>query len=55
MCSVYLHSTGKEGEAKNYYTLESILYLLKNKHINHTSYVKKALVSLWKVFSQFCV
>ncbi|XP_072176223.1 parafibromin-like [Diadema setosum] len=35
--------TGKEGEAKSYYTLESILYLLKHDNINHTAYVKKAL------------
>ncbi|XP_001176791.2 parafibromin [Strongylocentrotus purpuratus] len=37
------YGTGKEGEAKSYYTLESILYLLKNEKLTHTSYVKKAL------------
>ncbi|XP_066293579.1 parafibromin-like [Branchiostoma lanceolatum] len=34
--------TGKDGTAKEYYTLESILFLLKNVHLAHPIYVRRA-------------
>lgn len=38
-------STGKEGQPKEYYTLDSILFLLNNVHLPHPSYVRRAAVS----------
>uniref|UniRef100_A0A3Q2UJ69 Parafibromin n=1 Tax=Fundulus heteroclitus TaxID=8078 RepID=A0A3Q2UJ69_FUNHE len=37
--------TGKEGQPKEYYTLDSILFLLNNVHLPHPSYVRRAAVS----------
>ena len=37
--------TGKEGQPKEYYTLDSILFLLNNVHLPHSSYVRRAAVS----------
>ncbi|CAH1785859.1 unnamed protein product, partial [Owenia fusiformis] len=34
--------TGKEGLAKEYYTLDCILFLLKNVHLQHALYVRQA-------------
>ncbi|KAI8518518.1 accessory factor associated with RNA polymerase II [Branchiostoma belcheri] len=34
--------TGKDGTPKEYYTLESILFLLKNVHLAHPIYVRRA-------------
>ncbi|KAF3858712.1 hypothetical protein F7725_011913 [Dissostichus mawsoni] len=34
--------TGKEGQPKEYYTLDSILFLLNNVHLAHPSYVRRA-------------
>lgn len=34
--------TGKDGNPKDYYTLDCILFLLKNVNINHATYVKHA-------------
>ncbi|KAG7269853.1 hypothetical protein CRUP_032811 [Coryphaenoides rupestris] len=34
--------TGKEGQPKEYYTLDSILFLLNNVHLPHSSYVRRA-------------
>uniref|UniRef100_A0A674EK17 Cell division cycle 73, Paf1/RNA polymerase II complex component, homolog (S. cerevisiae) n=1 Tax=Salmo trutta TaxID=8032 RepID=A0A674EK17_SALTR len=34
--------TGKEGQPKEYYTLDSILFLLNNVHLPHPSYVRRA-------------
>uniref|UniRef100_A0A8C2WR24 Cell division cycle 73, Paf1/RNA polymerase II complex component, homolog (S. cerevisiae) n=1 Tax=Cyclopterus lumpus TaxID=8103 RepID=A0A8C2WR24_CYCLU len=34
--------TGKEGQPKEYYTLDSILFLLNNVHLTHPSYVRRA-------------
>uniref|UniRef100_A0A8C6NWA3 Parafibromin n=1 Tax=Nothobranchius furzeri TaxID=105023 RepID=A0A8C6NWA3_NOTFU len=34
--------TGKEGQPKEYYTLDSILFLLNNVHLSHPSYVRRA-------------
>ncbi|XP_032387742.1 parafibromin [Etheostoma spectabile] len=34
--------TGKDGQPKEYYTLDSILFLLNNVHLPHTSYVRRA-------------
>lgn len=43
--SVCTFSTGKEGQPKEYYTLDSILFLLNNVHLPHSSYVRRAAVS----------
>ncbi|ESP00596.1 hypothetical protein LOTGIDRAFT_186348, partial [Lottia gigantea] len=37
--------TGKDGIAKEYYTLDSILFLLKNVHLQHFMYVKEAVAN----------
>ncbi|KAK0065685.1 parafibromin [Biomphalaria pfeifferi] len=37
--------TGKDGIPKEYYTLDSILYLLKNVHLQHPLYVREAVAS----------
>uniref|UniRef100_A0AAX7VKZ1 Paf1 complex subunit Cdc73 N-terminal domain-containing protein n=1 Tax=Astatotilapia calliptera TaxID=8154 RepID=A0AAX7VKZ1_ASTCA len=34
--------TGKEGQPKEYYTLDSILFFLNNVHLPHPSYVRRA-------------
>lgn len=41
----YPYRTGKVGVTKEYYTLDSILYLLKNVHLQHPHYVREAVVS----------
>lgn len=41
----YNYRTGKEGQPKEYYTLDSILFLLNNVHLPHPSYVRRAAVS----------
>jgi len=38
-------STGKESVAKEYYTVDCILFLLKNVHLPHAMYVRQAAVS----------
>ncbi|CAL8133755.1 unnamed protein product [Orchesella dallaii] len=40
-CIVSCHS-GKDGAAKEYYTLECLLYLLKNVHLSHPNYIRQA-------------
>lgn len=45
---VSVFSTGKEGQPKEYYTLDSILFLLNNVHLPHPSYVRRAAVSALK-------
>ena len=37
--------TGKDGVAKDYYTLDCILFLLKNVGLAHAMYVRQAAVS----------
>ncbi|XP_050389977.1 parafibromin [Patella vulgata] len=37
--------TGKDGIPKEYYTLDSILFLLKNVHLQHFMYVKEAVAN----------
>lgn len=37
--------TGKENVAKEYYTVDCILFLLKNVHLPHAMYVRQAAVS----------
>uniref|UniRef100_A0A8C9LF70 Cell division cycle 73 n=1 Tax=Pavo cristatus TaxID=9049 RepID=A0A8C9LF70_PAVCR len=37
--------TGKEGQPREYYTLDSILFLLNNVHLSHPVYVRRAAVS----------
>uniref|UniRef100_A0A8V0YN16 Cell division cycle 73 n=1 Tax=Gallus gallus TaxID=9031 RepID=A0A8V0YN16_CHICK len=34
--------TGKEGQPREYYTLDSILFLLNNVHLSHPVYVRRA-------------
>jgi parafibromin len=41
-----LFSTGKDNTPKDYYTLESIVFLLKNVDLQHANYVKKAAVCI---------
>ena len=46
--------TGKDGTAKDYYTLECLLYLLRNITLQHPVYVRQvnlalALFSWWKL------
>lgn len=36
------YSSGKDGSKKEYYTLECLLFILKNVHLTHPVYVKKA-------------
>ena len=40
------NSTGKDGIGKEYYTIDCILFLLKNVHLAHPLYVREAAVSL---------
>jgi len=52
-------SSGKDGSPKEYYTLECLLFLLKNVTLTHPVYVRQAAVSnliffelqLFKLFS----
>lgn len=37
-------SSGKKGAAKEYYTLECLLYILKNVGHQHSVYVRQAAV-----------
>lgn len=39
-------SSGKEGAPKEYYTLECLLFLLKNVTLTHPVYVRQAAVSI---------
>ncbi|KAM4642150.1 parafibromin [Discoglossus pictus] len=36
--------TGKEGQPREYYTLDSILFLLNNVHLSHPVYVRRAAI-----------
>lgn len=47
--SLVVPRTGKEGQPKEYYTLDSILFLLNNVHLPHPSYVRRAAVSAGQV------
>lgn len=40
--------SSREGAVKKYYTLECLLFFLKNIGLNHTAYVRKAAVSIWQ-------
>lgn len=40
-----LYSSGKDGAPKEYYTLECLLFLLKNVTLSHPVYVRQAAVS----------
>lgn len=37
-----IYSTGKDGRAKDYYTLECLAFLIKNRDLQHSMYVKNA-------------
>lgn len=52
--AVVILSTGKEGQPKEYYTLDSILFLLNNVHLPHPSYVRRAAVSAGKMSNIQC-
>lgn len=39
------HSSGKDGAPKEYYSLECLLFLLKNVTLTHPVYVRQAAVS----------
>lgn len=43
--SFLCYRTGKEGQPREYYTLDSILFLLNNVHLSHPVYVRRAAVS----------
>jgi len=45
-----LFSTGKDGVQKDYYTLDCILFLLKNVSLAHAMYVRQAAVCLLVLF-----
>jgi hypothetical protein len=46
-CNVYFFfRTGKDDIAKEYYTLDSILFLLKHVNLQHPLYVREAVVSM---------
>ncbi|CAN0342553.1 parafibromin [Lethenteron reissneri] len=38
--------TGKDGQAKEYYTLDSILFLLNHVHLSHPVYVRRAAAEI---------
>lgn len=40
-----IFSTGKDGAPKDYYTLDCILYLMRNVNLPHSKYVRQAAVS----------
>lgn len=42
---VFCFSSGKEGNVKEYYTLECLLFILKNIQLTHPVYVRQAAVS----------
>ena len=42
-----IFSTGKDGVGKEYYSIDCILFLLKNVHLAHPLYVREAAVS-WR-------
>ena len=45
-CIFYLYlRTGQGGISKEYYSLESLLFLLKNVSLSHPMYVQRAGVS----------
>lgn len=39
-------SSGKRGAPREYYTLECLLYLLKNVQLQHSVYVRQCAVSV---------
>lgn len=46
-CShILFSSSGKDGAPKEYYTLECLLFLLKNVTLTHPVYVRQAAVSI---------
>lgn len=45
---LFCYSSGKDGAPKEYYTLECLLFLLKNVTLTHPVYVRQAAVSIYK-------
>ena len=39
---INIFSTGKDGKPKDYYNLECLVFLIKNRELQHTLYVKAA-------------
>ena len=48
-----MYGTGKEGTAKDYYTLECLLYLLKNINLQHPVYVRQVKNTTSVIFHIF--
>lgn len=44
-CTILIFSSGKKGAPREYYTLECLLYLLKNVMLQHSVYVRQCAVS----------
>lgn len=42
----FYFSSGKKGAPREYYTLECLLYLLKNVQLQHSVYVRQCAVSI---------
>jgi len=49
-----VYRSGQVGGQKEYYTLESLLFLLKNVSLSHPMYVQRAGVS-WSTTSGTCI
>jgi parafibromin len=43
---IFLYRSGKDGAPKEYYTLECLLFLLKNVTLTHPVCVRQAAVSM---------
>lgn len=55
---IFVFRTGKDDIAKEYYTLDSILFLLKHVNLQHPLYVREAVVSIlynFLVYQGLCV
>lgn len=50
--SLNLYRSGKDGAPKEYYTLECLLFILKNVQLTHAVYVRQAAVCI--SFNFFC-
>lgn len=48
---IFVCRSGKDGAPKEYYTLECLLFLLKNVALTHPVYVRQAAVSIFLSFS----
>lgn len=46
---MFINRTGKDGTQKEYYTLECLLFFLKNISLSHPVYVRQAAVRHIKI------